>query len=260
MANKETIMALKYFGLSEYEARAYTTLVSIISGTATEISLAANIPRSKTYEILKKLAAKEFIEIISGKPLKFKILPPQEVFNKAKKEIIQALDLAESELKSIYEDQISKVPAPIWIINAPEKIIRKEIEIIQRANNAIFIFGGLSFKGEMEQLKRELEKAIKRGVTVKILTNPQCKIDGHIIHPSEQLKGLDCELKIAKSPIPVTKGLVRDDAEMLIVFCKIIDGNALSDTAIGIWSLYTEFTKIVKSVYNQIMTSNIFKA
>ncbi|MHA1168589.1 MAG: hypothetical protein ACTSP4_14770 [Candidatus Hodarchaeales archaeon] len=36
---------------------------------------------------------------------------------------------------------------------------------------------------------------------------------------------MNCELKIAQTPIPLTKGIIRDDAEMIIVFCKIIDRN-----------------------------------
>lgn len=47
--NRKTIDALKILGLTDYEIQAYAATISIISGTATEISLESNVPRSKIY-------------------------------------------------------------------------------------------------------------------------------------------------------------------------------------------------------------------
>jgi hypothetical protein len=33
----------------------------------------------------------------------------------------------------IYENQIPKVPAPLWILHGSEKLVKKELEIISRA-------------------------------------------------------------------------------------------------------------------------------
>ena len=62
--------------------------MSIISGTATEISITSSVPRSKIYEVLKSLAKKGFIDIIGGKPLKFNVIPPHEIFHKYRKNIL----------------------------------------------------------------------------------------------------------------------------------------------------------------------------
>ena len=59
----ENIHVLKGIGLTLYEAQAYVTMTSLISSTATEISEKSNIPRSKIYDVLKKLAEKNFIEM-----------------------------------------------------------------------------------------------------------------------------------------------------------------------------------------------------
>ena len=85
--NQNTIIALKSLGLSDYEIKAYIANISIISGTAAEISLSSNVPRSKVYEVLKNLAKKGFIEIQRGKPLKFNAIHPHEIFEKKEKNL-----------------------------------------------------------------------------------------------------------------------------------------------------------------------------
>ena len=119
--------------LTNYEIQAYVALNSIISGTASEISVSANLPRPKIYETLKALEKKGFIEIIRIKPLKFIVIPPNDVFKEYRRKLKADLDKAEAELSMIYENQIPKVPAPLWILHGSEKLVKKELEIISRA-------------------------------------------------------------------------------------------------------------------------------
>ncbi|MEN6291713.1 MAG: helix-turn-helix domain-containing protein [Methanobacterium sp.] len=135
--NRNTITALKSLGLSDYEIKAYVANISLISATASELSLSSNVPRSKIYEVLKSLEKKGFVEIQRGKPLKFNVIPPNEIFGKSRKQINKQLDEAEGELNLIYENQIPKVPAPMWLIHSPDKIVKKEIELISRAQKSI---------------------------------------------------------------------------------------------------------------------------
>jgi len=56
--NRELYNALSNMRLTNYEIQAYVALNSIISGTASEISVSANLPRPKIYETLKALEKK----------------------------------------------------------------------------------------------------------------------------------------------------------------------------------------------------------
>lgn len=246
--NQNTLNALKTMGLTNYETRAYMALTSIISGTASQISEASGVPRSRTYEILKSLHKKGFIEINPGKPLKFNIVPPQEIFKKVRGSINEELDQAETELKIIYENQIPQVPAPVWVIYGKEKIINKEIEIITRAKDSIFIMGGSMFKDELEKLEYSINKAVKRGVNTKMITAPYCITDGEMIDISKGISGINCEKKVF--PIPFLKIILRDRKEMLLIFCKFEDNSVISKTAIGIWNQYTEIVETIAGFYN----------
>lgn len=75
--------ALEGFGLSEYEARAYIAMLKHGSLLISELAYQAQIPRTKAYSTIKSLARKKLAEIIPGKPVKCKSLPPEETLEKA---------------------------------------------------------------------------------------------------------------------------------------------------------------------------------
>lgn len=254
--NQNTINALKTMGLTDYETRAYVALTSLISGTATEVSESSGVPRSRTYEILKSLQKKGFIEVIQGKPLKFNTVPPQDVFEKSRERIIEEMEQAEAELNTIYENQIPKVPAPVWFIYGTDKIIKKEIEIIGRAKDNLYVIGGLMFKNELEQLDNSINKAIRRGVNIRIMAAPHCITDNEKINISQKIGEFDCGTKIF--PVPYIKIIIRDKKEMLLVFCKFSENSAISKTAIGIWNQYPEIVETIAGFYNLVWTTDFF--
>ena len=83
----ENISTLKGIGLTMYEAQAYVTLTSLIQATADEVSKSSGIPRSKIYDVLKKLNEKDFIEIEDGRPLTYIVKSPVEVLTREKENL-----------------------------------------------------------------------------------------------------------------------------------------------------------------------------
>ena len=116
-----------------YEAQAYVTLTSLIQATAVEVSEKSNIPRSKIYDVLKKLNEKDFIEIEDGRPLTYVVKSPVEVINREKEKIDTQLDDTITRLTNIYENGMSQVQAPIWRIYGVDKIIAQELECFRIA-------------------------------------------------------------------------------------------------------------------------------
>ena len=215
------------------------------------------MPLSRTYDVLKSLHKKGFLEITRGKPLIYRVVPPQDVFEKSRMKIKEELDDAESEVINIYESQISKSPAPIWLIYGPDKIVKKELEIIGRAKSTLHIAAGFMFNEEVEKLNESLNKSLKRGVQTRIIAAPYSITDGKKICISEDIKKLDCEIKTFQ--IPFIKVIIRDKKEMLLIFCKFNDGNVISQTAIGVWNQYTEFVETITDLYNLVWTMDLFK-
>src|SRR5512137_2468781 len=78
----------RYFGLNLYEAKVWTALLSRGVSTAGELSNIADVPRSRTYDILESLEKKGFIVMKIGKPIKFVALKPEEVIERVKRNLI----------------------------------------------------------------------------------------------------------------------------------------------------------------------------
>lgn len=251
-----TLNALKTMGLTEYEAKAYLSLASLISAPALEINENSGVPLSRLYDVLKNLNKKGFIEITRGKPLKYSIIPPQDTFDKSRIKIKEELDEAESEVKNIYESQISKSPAPIWLIYGSDKIIKKEIEIIARAKDTLHIAAGFMFSEEIEKLNDALNNSLKKGVQTRIIAAPYSITDEEKIDISKSLNKLDCEIKTFQ--IPFIKVIIRDKKEMLLIFSKFEDKSVISQTAIGVWNQYTEFVETIVDLYNLVWTMDLF--
>ena len=78
---------LRDFGLNSYEAKLWAALLSRGISTAGELSDIANVPRSRSYDVLESLEKKGFIIIKIGKPIKYIAVPPEEVIERVKKKI-----------------------------------------------------------------------------------------------------------------------------------------------------------------------------
>ena len=74
-------------GLNIYEAKLWTALLSRGISTAGELSDIANVPRSRSYDVLESLEKKGFIIQKLGKPIKYVAIPPTEVLERIKKQI-----------------------------------------------------------------------------------------------------------------------------------------------------------------------------
>ena len=77
----------RIFNLNLYEVRIWTALLSRGVSTAGELSDIGNVPRSRTYDILESLEKRGFIIMKLGKPIKFIALKPEEVIERAKKNV-----------------------------------------------------------------------------------------------------------------------------------------------------------------------------
>jgi HTH-type transcriptional regulator, sugar sensing transcriptional regulator len=87
---------VKHLGLNSYEAKIWTALLSKGVATSGELSDIANVPRSRSYDVLESLEAKGFVVMKLGKPIKYIAVPPTEVIERLKSKIRQ-----ETEDKSV---------------------------------------------------------------------------------------------------------------------------------------------------------------
>jgi sugar-specific transcriptional regulator TrmB len=75
----------RYFALNLYEVKIWAALLSRGVSTAGELSDIANVPRSRSYDVLESLEKKGFVIMKLGKPIKYITVPPEEVVERVKK-------------------------------------------------------------------------------------------------------------------------------------------------------------------------------
>jgi len=100
IGNQEIIKKIRSFGLNTYEAKIWAALLSRGVSTAGELSDIANVPRSRSYDVLESLKKKGFVEMKLGKPMKYLAVPPKEVLENVKRAIEKNTEKHISEIKN----------------------------------------------------------------------------------------------------------------------------------------------------------------
>ncbi len=121
MISRKTMDALKMLGLNLYERKLYAALLARGAATAGELAEMANVPRSRTYDVLESLAEKGFVIIQHSKPIKYVAIDPEEALERIKarlhedlREMVSRIEEFKSsdafvELKNLYSRGVSLV-------------------------------------------------------------------------------------------------------------------------------------------------------
>lgn len=96
----------RYFGLNLYEVKIWAALLSRGVSTAGELSDIANVPRSRSYDILESLEKKGFIIMKIGKPIKYIAVPPEEVVERVKKNVRKDADEKVERLEKLKQTEV----------------------------------------------------------------------------------------------------------------------------------------------------------
>lgn len=174
---------LKDFGLNSYESKLWTALLSRGVSTAGELSDIANVPRSRSYDVLESLEKKGFIIMKIGKPIKYVAVQPSEVLERVKKKVendaedqINSLNNIKKsavleELNNLHNQGIDFMdPTDLsGNLKGRDNLYNHLDTVIRNAKKSVILMTtkkGLLRKGHF--LKGTLEKLSKKGVSVKI--------------------------------------------------------------------------------------------
>ncbi len=173
----------RYFSLNLYEVKIWAALLSRGVSTAGELSDIANVPRSRSYDVLESLEKKGFVVMKLGKPIKYLAVPPSEVLERVKKnmrtdaeeritrlEDLKGTDVLD-ELTSLHTQGIDLVePTDLSGSLRGRHNLYNHLELtIRNAEQTVTIMTtsqGLMRK--IEGLKPTFEKIKKRGVKIRI--------------------------------------------------------------------------------------------
>lgn len=173
----------RYFDLNLYEVKLWAALLSRGVSTAGELSDIADVPRSRSYDVLESLEKKGFVIMKLGKPIKYIAIPPAEVVDRVKKnmhleasEKVKRLETVKGsplmgELETLHTNGIALVdPTDLSGCLRGRHNLYNHLDLLikEAKSNVNIVTTEKGFLRKMEGLKNTIEKVKKRGVRIRI--------------------------------------------------------------------------------------------
>jgi len=193
----------RYFSLNLYEAKVWTALLSRGVSTAGELSDIANVPRSRSYDVLESLEKKGFVVMKIGKPIKYIAVPPKEVLERVKKNLMTS---TEQHIKKLEDLKTTE------LVNELNSLHTQGVELVEPSDLSGSLRGRINLYNHMEFTIRSAEE------TVTIITTAQ-----GLIRKADSLKQTFEELKKRGVVIRIAAPLDSDEAKQVV---KDLDGIA----------------------------------
>ncbi|WP_245871649.1 TrmB family transcriptional regulator [Candidatus Nitrosotenuis aquarius] len=211
---REITVSLEEFGLSQYEARAYVTLITKGTISASDVAYYAELPRTKVYPVLLKLQQKKLAIISKSKPVMCTAIAPEDAFDEIVHEQISKVDAMNtlvSKLKKISEDgkKAQGAEEKRYFHLGANYVPDRMRTMIDGAKTSIHITAdswGLSILAEC---KEELLSVLRRDLDVRLVV-PVSVIG------SESFRNIPDGVKIRSSEI-VQNCFAFDDSEILLI-------------------------------------------
>ena len=184
IVNEEFLSKLRRsFGLNLYEVKLWTALLSRGVSTAGELSDIADVPRSRTYDVLESLERKGFVVVKPEKPIRYLAIAPNEVLERVQKRLAEVADERQKRLSGLKDSDVLKELSQLYkqgvepmqptdfsgALKGRHNLYDHLTLLCKEAESSICIStteDGLMRKARA--LKPILEKAKNRGVKVRI--------------------------------------------------------------------------------------------
>jgi len=240
MPSEKITRTLKDLGLTEYETRAYIALVSGGPTTAGNLSKLANVPYSRIYDVLSKLERKGWIEVQSGRPIRYRAKPPAEAIRLFKIEqeerFKEASDTIIEELEPLYEQKAEVKKPDIWVIRGGRNLMGKIGEMLARAQVEILI-SAPTLSEELLELQSFTPLLQVKNLAVRIITAEKTS--------SAKKLGRIQNLGVRYRKPLFGGGIIVDGKEVLLLL-------ASGSEKLGIWSDEVGLTKFAKEYFEYL--------
>ena len=258
LIKKEFVNKLRDFGLNSYEAKIWTALLSRGVSTAGELSDIANVPRSRSYDVLESLEKKGFIIMKIGKPIKYIAVNPSEVLERVKKKI-----KLESEQKQEAIDNIKETD----VLKELTLLHNQGVDLVEPSDLSGSFKGRDSIYNQMESMLSNAQKSIilmttedglirKSKIIKKTLSkNKDKNLDVKIIAPltnknKEAFEELKSIVQIKNDDRAKARFVAIDNKELMFMLTDDTSVNPSYDSAVWVSSDF--FTKSFVNLFNSV--------
>ena len=246
----------RYFDLNLYEVKLWAALLSRGVSTAGELSDIANVPRSRSYDVLESLEKKGFVVTKLGKPIKYITVAPSEVVERVKKNMRINAEEKVKRLETLKNSEI---------LNELETLHTQGIDLVEPSELSGSLRGRHNLYNHLDLVLKNAKKSVTIMTTTQGLLR---KIEG-LKSTLEAIKKKGVQIRIAapitketKSAVKEMKGIadIRHVNDVKARFC-IVDGKDLTFMVlddqdvhptydVGVWVNTPFFASAVEGLFN----------
>jgi sugar-specific transcriptional regulator TrmB len=212
---------LKHLGFTEYEAKAYLTLIIYGQMNAEKLSSASGIPLPRVYDTMNGLAERGLIFVTNTRPQTFKVINPKQLLSLLKEDEKRKMEEKMKKIESIipkfldlvsssYQEKETETEEVIAYIKRKINMEKLWYDLHSEAKQEIFIFAGdLSWIDKTASIVRN---TIKRGIKYKILW---CKTGKEVTARVKKLIKMGADLRYIDTG--ELRGVILDKKKVSIV-------------------------------------------
>jgi sugar-specific transcriptional regulator TrmB len=238
MDDEEAVEALKHLGLSTYEARVFTALVRLGSGTARDVASVTNVPRSQVYATADDLEARGFISTQQSNPQVFRPVSLDEARAQLERRFDERRDAAFDHLAALErtaegDDEQSE---DVWSMTGTTAVTERIVRLVAEAEGEV-LYGATDLDDPDPDLLAAFGALCDRGVAVGLLPE-------HDQPVADAWGDLDC---VREYRLPAEN--TNEYAERVLIvdfdtFLLSIRGPAAADET-AVWSAHTTFAQVL---------------
>lgn len=157
---EKILTEIQKLGFSQYESKAYLSLLQHSPVTGYELSKRSGVPRSMIYEVINKLIDRGAVYTIPSDPLKYTPVPAKELLKRVRRNLDATFDFLDRSLTSL--NQVENVNI-ISHITGYESVTNELLDIIDEAQQELWLS---VWNPQALLLEDNIQKALTRDVKV----------------------------------------------------------------------------------------------
>lgn len=157
---------LERLGLSAYAARTYVALLALGAGTASEVSDAARVPRTRVYDAAEELQEWRLVEIERASPTEFHPVSAETATRRIERELRGWTNDLSSALAAVEPTRHRERAPGVWTVRGREAVADRVREFVGAADEEVIYATAAELL--TESVLAELRVAADRGVAVRL--------------------------------------------------------------------------------------------
>ncbi len=214
---------LKHLGLTEYESKAYLTLVRRGALSAEKVSSYAGIPLPRVYDTMVALSKRGLAIVSKTRPQIFRVTDPKQIFNIMREDEKRKMEEKLKEIESVVPQFLTSIKG--YKKDNQNAISEEILAYVNRRANTGKIWEDMQseakeefliFAGDLswgEQRLRDIKKLTKSGVAYKIIWS---KSSIPVLKTAKKIKAIGAELRFSES-INSLRGIIVDGKKVLVI-------------------------------------------